>query len=621
MKAVLATSRTNGTHGVLAVVHSVMWWSGVVALFTACTSERPLPKPRGVPVEVALAELNPGAIMVVSSPQTAEIGCDPPNDRMEYAGEGAGMAVRSVLNTPHLGHAQLEAVVGVLELPLAPFAAAYGAVTASLQRVPADKLSEAELVLREAMRASADSAALREKVADAARQRTSRQLVFAASVSAAPPSQGPVSAVLELAVEQLRLEVVKAGKSEYTLRIEARARLLRGSDGAVLLDRPYQYKSGPALFIDWARHGGVDGVAQTAYQALAERIAEDIFQPASERPLLIGPGHQHSAASSRSFTRSVAGQAASGLWWGESDPSLSQPALIEPHLRRTSFLGDHWRRVRLQEADEDSSEEYPALQFVSLVEDNVTALEVYAGKADQRLPLDTPGLGPGDNAAVQSDTEWAMDGLVNDRNAVVQLVSCLAAVPMGIWEQTVGAVLNTSRNRTEKLVQTLDAVPEQKRFEGDLADEVARRLRAQAINQVRRMEEPLRFAVAVPGDASGTGLAQPPSSNDSKIALQIHVVNARLIGKHGSSRLRALCVETRATIIRTSDGQELYSRPIRYRSSSKKLQDWAASDGLLFRQELGACSRQTAEALTGDLIRHGFVTQGPGSSDPNHPGL
>jgi hypothetical protein len=560
-----------------------MWWLGVVALFTACTTQRPPPKPRGAPVEVALAELNPGAIMVVSSPQTAEIGCDPPNDRMEYASEGAGMAARSVLDTPHLGHPQLEAVVGVLELPLAPFAAAYGAVTASLQRVPPDKLSQAELDLREAMRASAGSAALREKVTDAARQRTSRQLVSAASVSAAPASQGPVSAVLELAVEQLRLEVVKVGKSEYTLRIEARARLLRRSDGAVLLDKPYQYKSGPALFIDWARHGGVDGVAQTAYQALAERIAEDIFKPASERPLWIGPGHLHSAASTRSLTRSVAGQAPSDLWWGESDP--------------------------------------PAFQLVSLVEDNVTALEVYAGKADQRLPLDTPGLGSGDGAGVQSDTEWAMDGLVNDRNAVVQFVSCLAAVPMGIWEQTVGAVLNTSRNKTEKLIQALDAVPEQKRLEGNLADEVSRRLRAQAINQVRRMEEPLRFAVAAPGDASGTGSAQPPSSNDSKIALQIQVVNARLVGKHGSSHLRALCVETRATIIRTSDGQELYSRPIRYRSSSKKLKEWAASDGLLFRQELGACSRQTAEALTGDLIRHGFVTQGPGSSDPNHLGL
>jgi len=563
-----------------------MWWLGAVALFTACTTERPSARPRGAPGEVALAQLNPGAIVVVSSPQTAAIGCDPPNDRMESAGEGAAMAARSVLNTPHLGHAQLEAVVGVLEVPLAPFAAAYGAVRASQQRVPPDKLSQAELDLREAMRASAGSAALRGKVADAARLKTSRLLVSAASVSAAPPSQVPVSAVLELGVEQLRLEAVSAGNSKYTLRIEARARLLRGSDGAVLLDKPYRYKSGPALFIDWARRDGVNGVAQTGCQSLAERIAGDVFQPASEAPLLIGPGHQHSAASPLSLDQT-----------------------------------DDWCSALLQQAGEDSSEEYPALQFVSLVEDNATALEVYAGRTGQRLTLATPGPGSGDSAGGQTDTEWATDGLENDRNSVVQLVSCLAAVPIGIWEQTVGAVLQGSRNRTAKLVQALDAVPEQRRFEGDLADEVARRLRARAINQVRRTEEPPQFAIATPGEAGETGSAQPPASVNSKIALQIQVVNARLIGKHGSSRSRALCVEIRASIIRTSDGQELYSRPIHYRSSSKKLKDWAGSDALLFRRELGACSRQTAEVLTGELIRHGFVTQGPGSSSPSHLGL
>ena len=267
LKTVSILSRMYRTHGVLVVVHNVVWWLGAVALFTACTTERPTPRPSGAQGEVALAQLTPGAILVVSSSQTATIACDPPNAKLEYASEGAAMAARSVLNTPHLGHAQLEAVVGALEVPLAPFAAAYGAVRASQERVPPDKLSEAELDVREAMRASAATAAFREKVADAARQKTSRLLVSAVSVSAAPASQGPVSAVLELAVEQLRLEVVKAGKSEYTLRIEVRARLLRGSDGAVLLDRPYQYKSGPALFIDWARHGGVDGVAQTMNSA------------------------------------------------------------------------------------------------------------------------------------------------------------------------------------------------------------------------------------------------------------------------------------------------------------------------------------------------------------------
>jgi len=246
---------------------------------------------------------------------------------------------------------------------------------------------------------------------------------------------------------------------------------------------------------------------------------------------------------------------------------------------------------------------------------------VYAGRADQRLPLDAPGLGSGENSGVQSDTGWAMDGLGNDRNSVVQLKSCLAAVSMGIWEQTVGAVLQGSRNRTEKVIKALDAVPEQRHFEDALADEVARQLRTQAINQVRRTEEPPQFAIAIPGDAERSGSVLSPAPDNNKIALQLQVVNARLIGKHAGSHSRALCVYIRATVIRTSDGQELYSRPIRYRSASRKLKDWVGSDALLFRQELGACSRQSAEVLTGELIKHGFVTQGPSSSSPSHLGL
>ena len=69
-----------------------------------------------------------------------------------------------------------------------------------------------------------------------------------------------------------------------------------------------------------------------------------------------------------------------------------------------------------------------------------------------------------------------------------------------------------------------------------------------------------------------------------------------------------MLVEVQATIFRTSDGQELYSRPIRYLSSAKRLKDWAASDALLFRRELEACSRRAAQALVSDLVTRGFVT-------------
>ena len=42
---------------------------------------------------------------------------------------------------------------------------------------------------------------------------------------------------------------------------------------------------------------------------------------------------------------------------------------------------------------------------------------------------------------------------------------------MGIWEQTVGVVLQHSRDKTETLAQTLDAIPEQRHFEGELGEQ------------------------------------------------------------------------------------------------------------------------------------------------------
>jgi hypothetical protein len=577
---------------VIGLAHVLLWCLGAVALFTACSTERAASGPRTMPGEVARAQLDPGVIVITSCPQMAAISSDPPNARLESAGEGAENAARSVLNTPHLGHAQLEAAVGVFESAAAPFAAAYGAISASQQRMPADKLCEAENALVEAMRSNAGSESLRDKVADTARQKTGRLLICAPGISAAPASSVPVSAGLEVAVEQLRLKVAKPGKSDYLLYIEARARLLRASDGAVLLDKSYRYTSGPAMYVDWTRHGGLAGVAQTGYQSLAEQIAGDVFQPASEPPLLIGPGQKHS---SLRITGGLARRSMTDLWLASSDRVL-RPSTLLP---------------------ERPSADAPGFRLVSSVEAPATSLEVYTPKTDQHLQVQTPGSGVEDNAASQSNAEWALDGLENDRNAVVQFVSCLAAVPLGIWEQTVGAVRLHSRDKTEKLVQGLDAISDQKHFAGELADEVARRLRSQVINDIRRTEEPIRFALATPAETRATEPVGRRASNDSQLALQIHVVKASLVGKYQSSRSRALCMQLQATIIRASDGQELYSRPIVYRSSSKPLKDWAASDAHLFRQELDACSRQAAEALTRELIKRGFVTPGLGSRVPN----
>src|SRR4029077_9190305 len=90
------------------------------------------------------------------------------------------------------------------------------------------------------------------------------------------------------------LDASKAGQNEYVLSMKARARLSRAAGGSVLLERGYEYQSGAAPFIDWARWDGLGSVARTGYQSMAERIAEDVFQPVAGPAILIGPGQKHS---------------------------------------------------------------------------------------------------------------------------------------------------------------------------------------------------------------------------------------------------------------------------------------------------------------------------------------
>jgi hypothetical protein len=224
-----------------------------------------------------------------------------------------------------------------------------------------------------------------------------------------------------------------------------------------------------------------------------------------------------------------------------------------------------------------------------------------------------------DLRGVESDIEWKLDGLQEDRNSVVQAMACIASIPQGLWEHTVGVVLNRSHEKTDDLVQTLEAIPEDNHFEGNLADEVVRRLRLQVVNDVLRAEETPKVEIALPGDSAADQVAPASTSHENKVALQVQVAGAKLVGKHRSSRTRALWVEVQATVLRASDGQELYSQPILYKSPSRSLKDWAVSDGREFRNELEECSRRVAEALTDELIGHGFVRQGSGSFETNSP--
>ncbi|HEV2394385.1 MAG TPA: hypothetical protein VG146_18705 [Verrucomicrobiae bacterium] len=585
---------------------NILCWLGVLPFFVACASHRPPPVSGTADDKVSLAGVEPGLVLITPVARAAAISFDPPNGRLQSAREGAGDAARKVMNTPNLGNPQIEAAVGAFEFALAPFAAAYGAIQAGHQRLPADKLSDAQRDLAQAMNSNAGSEALCQKVGETARQKTHRLIVCGKSASAAPVGHTPVSVILEVAVEQLQLRTVKEGKKDYCLAIQARARLLRATDGAVLLDRTYHYQSGTALFIDWASYEGLKNVAQTGYQSIADHITDDIFRADSQPPLLIGPGQEHLRVKAVPTDGSVASRVPGSLRPMRLGRTRSHLALRDATGPWNSNGYGGLRGMRLQRIWEQRSVGTAVFQFVSLQQDKATSIEIRTGNADQNLSIQSP-TSAGDNLGLPSDTKWALDGLEYDRNAVVQFVSCLAAVPLGLWEQTLGAFGRHSREKTQKLAKSLSVVADRGHLEGALADELARRLRSQAVTRVNRSEEPLSFAFATPAEANGSGTTAAEASVNSKIAIEIQVVNAKLVGKHQNSRFRSLAVEVQATVLRTSDGQDLYSRRICYRSSPKKLKDWAASDAKLFRQELDACSQRTAQAISSELIGHQFV--------------
>jgi hypothetical protein len=231
-----------------------------------------------------------------------------------------------------------------------------------------------------------------------------------------------------------------------------------------------------------------------------------------------------------------------------------------------------------------------------------TSISVFTRSIPQPLLLQkATGNAPEASSANMSDTEWALGGLENDQNFVVQTLALTAAIPLGLWEQTLGALFKSSRQNADRVTANLNSVVARGRFEQELADEVARKLQAGLGDPVRRSDEPMEFALARLREETGLKLLVPEAKADCNTALEIHVAGARLIGKKPKASSRALSVEIQATVFRTSDGQELYSCPIRYLSPERKLKDWTASDALLFRRELEACTKEAAAALAADL--------------------
>jgi hypothetical protein len=535
-----------------------------------------------------LAQLEPGAIAVTSPLKPAGFSFQAAQGRVESAADGAANAVRRVLTTPDLGYPQLEAGVGALEFALAPFAAGYGALSSAAQKLPPDKLSEAERDLTEAMGTMADQRHLRQALLQGAGEQTHRRLISLESAPAVPPGGGSVSALLETQVEELRLERTGTGDSKYGLRIRARARLVRASDGVILQDRPYEYRSGQAMFIDWTRYDGFASVARTGYRQIAEDIAKDLFSTATGQPILLGVGHKTSVA------RIVPGPAR----LSDAPPTLM--AALETQGR-------------------------PETRFVDYRPAEQGSMAIYLDSPAPNFLIQGTQTGGAEAADATGGTEWVLDGLENDANPVVQVVACVVAVPLGLWEQTVGAVRIYSGKRFEEANSRLQEVVQQVQPQRALADELGRRLAPLTPKPVVVVKDPSdawtkpdpasaqypgRETPALEGLAQGGAVARPGADT----GLEIRVTDVRLDRKQGLHARFALCLDAQATLLRLCDGQELCSCPLQYRSAQRRLADWTVNDAGLFRQELGQCCREMGRAVADQLQSRGFVPPSAGSN-------
>ena len=269
----------------------------IILLASGCATQKPggvlqigeLPAGRPVVLE-------PGAVAVTCPGAPGAFSFDKARGRTMYGSEGAANAARSVLEPPNTNDPGLAWALGPIGFAAAPFAAAYGALNAHHATMSIDKLSESESDLAQAMATMARQQSLRDFVVEAARERTRRQVVSMEPSGSSSPNRAPVSMVLETKLEELKLERTGSSDTSFALQIKARARLLRVSDGAVLYDRPLQYQSGTALFLDWTCPKTFQGVAETACRELADQVAEQVFSTTTDEPVWLGAGHKRAPA-------------------------------------------------------------------------------------------------------------------------------------------------------------------------------------------------------------------------------------------------------------------------------------------------------------------------------------
>jgi len=456
----------------------------------------------------------------------------------------------------------------------APVVAMKGAVE-SKKHLNSYLLSECDTRLAKAMSRMAAQQHFHDLLLASAGEQCKGRLVRLEARQGANSNWRTPDLLLQARVEELRLERTGSSDKSYRLRIKSRVRLVRIADGAVLYDQPAEFCSGKGLFYDWTLDNAFQRVAETGYRALAEQCVSRLLRT-SDTPIRAGPGYPKAPVPRRSPAASLA----------SSGQSSSRPSLMPVGY----WTGD------------------------------TGTLGIYSTGNVPYVVLQRPLTADQATAEALDDVNHMFQGLVDHPNMMVALPAIAVATPVSLGKQLAAALRGLSPNTLRQADAKLSEAARENRPHEALAAQVAQQLAPQTSEQVILVRQALppgaqgdvelmhcaargTLALLTGVQAAGDYLV----GQGAETSLEIHVENARLAGKEGINPRLALCVEARATLLRSRDSQQLYSCPVQYRSRARHFKTWAARDAKLFREELQNCYRDISASIVDQLVKRGVV--------------
>ena len=433
-----------------------------------------------------------------------------------------------------------------------------------------------EQKLNAALTAMATQQHLSEAILKVTANQPHRRFVGLRTMASSGATNILVSAVLEPKLEELHLQRTGKNDESFALRVKARARAIRVTDGQTLFDESFEQQSGTGLFLDWSLGSTVQNVAETCYRRLAERMTERLIGSAREETALLGAGFRK--------------------------PYLPPAPAGQLHAA-AGVLPASYRMV------------------------SGTVFGVYATSAVPNLVIQAPLT---KNEALREARSDLQDGqlgeLIEFRNPTVSVLAIAAAIPIGLVKQGNAAIRGLTEANFRKADQAVRIVAHQTHLHDEIALALVEKLAPQTSQAIALVPRPtptgdLHQAALLQCAQHGTLTALPRhvtardylASQGHSQAIEVRVTQAVLKGNGGVNPPLALHLEAIATVHRVSDGQALFVCPLRYQSRARKYEEWARDAATPLRAEMQTCFAELGQAITTQLLARQVLPPKQGS--------